>query len=83
MDQGSRGRGRRRRSDLFLRLAKGIAGVFAMCRSHAAADVAHHRETCELHDDMRRFAAFMGHPMPERLPHVPLPAYPKNLNEWH
>jgi hypothetical protein len=83
MDRGGRGRGRGRRTNAFMRLARGIAGVFAMCRSHAADAAVHRRETRELHDDMRQFAASMGHPMPERPPPVPLPAYPEDLNEWH
>jgi hypothetical protein len=64
-----------------MRLAKGITEVFAMCRSRAIEEVVHKRETLALHDDMRGFAAPMGHPMLQRPLPPPTPAYPKTLNE--
>jgi hypothetical protein len=35
-----------------VRLAKGIAGVFARCRNCAVDEAMHRRETQALHDDM-------------------------------
>jgi hypothetical protein len=35
-----------------------------MCHSRAVEEAVHRRETEALHDDMRSFAASMGHPMP-------------------
>jgi hypothetical protein len=64
-------------------LAKGIVGVFAMCHSRAVEEVVRRRETQVLHDDMRSFAASMGHPMPQCPPPPPIPAYPETLNECH
>jgi hypothetical protein len=66
-----------------VRLAKGIAGVFAMCSGHDVDEDVHRCETQALHDDMQSFAASMGHHMPQQPSHVPSPAYPENLNEWH
>jgi hypothetical protein len=45
-------------------LFKGIVEVFAMCRSYVVDEAVHWHETQALHDDMRSFAASMGHPMP-------------------
>lgn len=49
MDCGGRGRGQDRGQGhgqgLFVRLAKGITGVFAMCRSHAVEEAVHRRHT--------------------------------------
>jgi hypothetical protein len=63
VDRG-RGQGRDRGRGLFVCLAKGMVEVFSMCRSHAVDEAMQQRETQELHDDMRSFAASMGHPMP-------------------
>jgi hypothetical protein len=49
MDCGGRGRGqgqgRGHGEGLFVRLAKGIAGVFAMCRSRAVEEAVHKHQT--------------------------------------
>jgi hypothetical protein len=68
---------------LFVRLAKGIAGVFAMGHSRAIEESVHRRCTKALHEDFRRYAASTGHPLPPGSPPPLTPTYPKNLNEWH
>jgi hypothetical protein len=66
-----------------VRLAKGIAGVFAMCRSRAIEESLHRHRTEVLHEDFCHYTASMGHPLPPRSPPPLTPAYPENLNEWH
>jgi hypothetical protein len=87
MDRSDRGRGQvwgwGQGRGLFVCLAKGIAGVFAMCRSQAIEESVHRRRTKALHEDFQGFVASMGHPLPPRSPPPLTPAYPENLNEWH
>jgi hypothetical protein len=66
-----------------MRLAKGIAGVFAMCHSLAIEESVHRCPTKVLHEDFHHYAASMGHPLPPHSPLPSTPAYPENLNEWH
>jgi hypothetical protein len=68
MDHSGRGRGQGRGwgqgRGLFVRLAKGITRVFAMCRNRAMEEAMHRRQTKAFHDDFRGFTASMGHPLP-------------------
>jgi hypothetical protein len=87
MDRGERGRGqgqgRGRGRGLFIHLAKGIFGAFAMCHDRAIEESVHRCRTDALHEDFRRYAAAMGHPLPPGSPPPPTPTFPANLNEWH
>jgi hypothetical protein len=77
------GQGRGRGQGLFIRLAKGIFGAFAMCRDRAIEESVHRRRTDALHENFRRYAAATGHPMPPGSPPPPTPTFPANLNDWH
>ncbi|ONM20320.1 hypothetical protein ZEAMMB73_Zm00001d005103 [Zea mays] len=81
MDHSGRGRGQGR--GLFVRLTKGIAGVFTMCHSRAIEESVHRRRTEALREDFHHYIASMGHPLPPGSPPPPTPTYPENLNEWH
>jgi hypothetical protein len=87
MDRNGRARGQGRGQGqgwgLFVRLAKGITGVFAMCRSRAIKESVHRRRTEALQEDFRRYATSMGHPLPPGSPPPPTPTYSEYLNEWH
>jgi hypothetical protein len=54
-----------------------------MCRNRAIEESVHRRRTKALHENFRRYAASMGHPLPSGSPLPPTPTYPENLNEWH
>jgi hypothetical protein len=77
------GQGRGRCRGLFIRLAKGLLGVFAMCRTQAVEESVRRRRTDRLHEDILRYAAETGHPLPPRSPPPPAPTFPADLNEWH
>jgi hypothetical protein len=85
MDRSRRGsgQGRGRGRGLFIRLAKGIFGAFAMCRDRAIEESMHWRRSDRLHEDFRHYAAATGHPLPPGSPPPPTPTFPANLNEWH
>lgn len=55
-------------------LARGVAGMFAICHNHAVDTVEQHCETREHDDNMLRFAAHMGYNMSPRQHNAPLPA---------
>jgi hypothetical protein len=71
------------RSGLFIRLAKGLLGVFAMCRTRAVKESVRHRRTDWLHEDFLRYAGETGRPLPLGSPPPPAPTFPEDLNEWH
>jgi hypothetical protein len=71
------------RGGLFIHLAKGIFGSFAMCHDWAIEESVHRRRTDVLHEDFRRYATATGHPLPPGSPSPPTPTFPVNLNEWH
>jgi hypothetical protein len=87
MDHSGRGsgpgQGRGRGQRLFIRLAKGLLGVFAMCRTRAVEESMRRRMTDRLHEDFLRYAAETGHPLPLGSPPPPTPTFPMDLNEWH
>jgi hypothetical protein len=68
---------------LFIRLAKGIFGAFAMCRDRAIEESVHRRQSDRLHEDFHRYAAATGHPLPPGSPPPLTPTFPTDLNEWH
>jgi hypothetical protein len=70
-DQG-RGRGR----GLFIRLAKGLLGVFAMCRTRAVEESVCRRRTDRLNEDFLCYAAETGYPLPPGSPPHPTPIFP-------
>jgi hypothetical protein len=75
MDRSGRGsgpgQGQGRGRGLFIRLAKGLLGVFAMCRTRAVEEFVRRRRTDRLHEDLRRYTAETGHPLPPRSPPPP------------
>jgi hypothetical protein len=77
------GQGRGRGRGLFIRLARGIFGAFAMCRYQAIEESMHRRWSDRLHEDFRRYVAATGHPLPPGSPPPLTPTFPANLNEWH
>ena len=74
MDRGGQGSGHGRRPSPFMRLARGVAGMFAIFHSHAVDTVEQHHETREHDDNMLRFPAHMGYNMSPRQHNAPLPA---------
>ncbi|AQK41222.1 hypothetical protein ZEAMMB73_Zm00001d024457 [Zea mays] len=87
MDRSGRGsgpgQGQGRGRGLFIRLAKGLLGVFAICRTRAVEESVRRRRTDWLHEDLRRYAAVTGHPLPPGSPPPLAPTIPTDLNEWH
>jgi hypothetical protein len=87
MDRSGRGsdlgQGWGRGWGFFIRLAKGLLGVFAMCRTWAVEESVRRRRTDRLHEDFLCYAAETGHPLPPGSPPPPAPTFPANLNEWH
>jgi hypothetical protein len=87
MDRSGRGsglgQGRGRGQGLFIRLAKGLLGVFTMCRTRAVEESVRRRRADQLHEDFLCYAAEIGHPLPPGSPPPPTPTFPMDLNEWH
>jgi hypothetical protein len=87
MDRGGRGsgpgQGRGRGRGLFIRPAKGLLGVFAMCRTQAVEESVRRRRTDRLHEDFLCYAAETCHPLPPGSPPPSTPTFPMDLNEWH
>jgi hypothetical protein len=87
MDRSGRGsgpsQGRGQGRGLFIRLAKGLLGVFAMCRTRAVEESARRLRTDRLHEDFLRYAAKTGHSLLLGSPPPPTPTFPMDLNEWY
>jgi hypothetical protein len=87
MDRSGRGsgpgQGRGRGRGFFIRLAKGLPGVFTMCRTRAVEESVRRHRIDRLHEDFLYYAAKTGHPLPPGSPPPPAPTFPAHLNEWH